>query len=157
MNWSVIVLYTPITITPTEFFNMNACWSNQYLQLIQFLKTGLFFSNELFKEPFIWHSLIFFLNPADHIRFFSVLLESNIDTGYIHRWLTPFQLKTFQLKLSQYVCYIIWERRCTKMIVGRLLKVTVSYIRIDKSYGTQILSPNVLEQGLWNDFIFWIM
>ena len=57
---------------------------------------------------------------------FSVMLESNIDTGYIHWRLTPFQSEKLQLKLSQYLRYIIWESHCTKMIVGRLLKLTLS-------------------------------
>ena len=34
---------------------------------------------------------------------------------------------------SQYVCYIIWESHCTKIIVARLLKLIVLYIRIDES------------------------
>ena len=84
-------------------------------------------------EPFIWHDFMFFLNPANHIRFFSVILESDIDPGYIHWTLTPFQLQKFQLKVSQYVCYIIWESHCTKIIVVRLLRLIVLYIRIDKS------------------------
>ena len=37
------------------------------------------------------------------------MLESDIDPGYIHWTLAPFQLEKFQLKVSQYVCYIIWE------------------------------------------------
>ena len=97
------------------------------------LKAVLFFLCELFKEPFIWHDFMFFLNPANHIRFFSVILESDIEPGYIHWTLTPFQLEKFQLKFSQYVCYIIWESHCTKIIVARLLKLIVLYIRIDES------------------------
>ena len=34
---------------------------------------------------------------------------------------------------SQYVCYIIWESHCTKIIVARLLNLIVLYIRIDES------------------------
>ena len=83
--------------------------------------------NCLFKEPFISHDFTFFFNPANHIRFFSVILESDIDRGYIHWTLPPFQLEKFQLKISQYVCYIIWESHCTKIIVVRLLKLKVSY------------------------------
>ena len=112
---------------------MNACWSNQYYQLLQFLKAGIFLWHELFKKPFIWHNFTFFLNPANHIRFFFVILESDIDPGYIHWTLTLFQSEKFQLKFSQYVCYIIWESHCTKIIVARLLKLIVLYIRIDES------------------------
>ena len=39
----------------------------------------------------------------------------------------------FQLKVSQYVCYIIWESQCTEIIVVRLLKFIVLYIPIDES------------------------
>ena len=60
---------------------------------------------------------MFFLNAASHIRFFSVILELDIDPRYIHWTLTPLQLEKFQLKVSQHVCYIIWESHCTKIIV----------------------------------------
>ena len=69
---------------------------------------------------------MFFINPASHIRFFTVILESDIDLGYIHWILTPLQLKKFQLKVSQHVCNIIWESHCIKIIVARFLKLTVS-------------------------------
>ena len=96
---------------------------------------------------------MFFLNPANHIRFFSVILESDIDLEYIHWTLTPFQLEKFQLKVSQYVCYIIWESHCTKIIVARLLKLIVLYILFVSmnQHATQILRPNFLEQGLQKD------
>ena len=74
---------------------------------------------------------MFFLNPANHIRFFSVILESDIDTGYIHWTLTLFQSEKFQLKFSQYVCCLFWARRCIKIIAARLLKLAVSYIHIE--------------------------
>ena len=94
---------------------------------------------------------MFFLNPANHIRLFSVILVSNIDLGYIHWALTPFQLKKFQLTFSQYVYYIIWESHSSKIIVARLLKRTVSYPEVYLyrwvTMGTQILSPNFLEKG----------
>ena len=51
------------------------------------------------------------------------LVTSDIDPAYINWALTPFQLEKFQLKVSQYVCYIIWESHCTKIIVARLLKL----------------------------------
>ena len=111
---------------------MNASWSNQYEQLLQFLKAGLFLWHELIKEPFIWQNFMFFLNPANHIRLFSVILESDIDPGYIHWTLTLFQSEKFQLKFSQYVCYIIWESHRSKTIAARLLKLTVSYTHIDE-------------------------
>ena len=71
---------------------------------------------------------MFFLNPANLIR-----LESDVDPEYIHWTLTPFQLEKFQLKVSQYVYYIIWESNCTKIMVARLLKLIVLYIRINES------------------------
>ena len=58
---------------------------------------------------------MFFPNPAYHIRFFSVVLDSDIDPGYIHWALTLFQSEKFQQKFSQYVCYIIWESHGTKL------------------------------------------
>ena len=61
------------------------------------------------------------------------ILKSDIDPGYIHWTLTPLRLEKFQLKFSQYMCYIIWESRCTKIIVARLLKLIVLYICIDES------------------------
>ena len=76
---------------------------------------------------------MFFLNPANHIRFFSVILESDIDPGYIHWTLTLFQSEKSQLKFSQYVCYIIWESHFTKIVTARLLKLTVSKIHIEES------------------------
>ena len=42
-------------------------------------------------------------------------------------------MEKFQLNVSQYVCYIIWESHCNKIIVARLLKLVVLYIHIDKS------------------------
>ena len=42
-------------------------------------------------------------------------------------------IEKFQLKVSQYVCYIIWESRCTKFIVARLQKFRVLYICIHES------------------------
>ena len=42
-------------------------------------------------------------------------------------------MEKFQLKVSQYVCYIIWESHCTKIIVARLLKLIVLYICINES------------------------
>ena len=77
---------------------------------------------------------MFLLNPASHIRFFSVILESYIDPVYIHWALTPFQLEKFQLKISQHVCYIIWVIHYTKIIVARLLKLTVSYPEVYSYY-----------------------
>ena len=125
-----------------------------------FWKLDYFFD---FKEPFIWHDFMFFLNPTNHIRIFSVIFESNIDTGYTHWRLTLFQPEKFQLKLSQYVCYIMWESHCTKMIVDRLLKLTVLYIRIDES----VWHPNIESKCFRTrfgkrltaaeKFIFWIM
>ena len=60
-------------------------------------------------------------------------------------------MKKFQLKLSQYVCYVIWESHYTKIIVGRLLKLQCRIFVSINQNGTQILSSNVLEQGLWKD------
>ena len=135
-----------------------------WISISSFLKTGLFFWHQLFKEPYIWHDFMFFLNPANHhIIFFSVILESDIDTGYIHWRLTPFQLEKFQLKLSQYVRHIIWESHCTKIIVGRLLKLTVLYIRIDESVWHPNTEPKcfrtrfVKRLRAAEKFIFWIM
>ena len=69
---------------------------------------------------------------------------SDINLGYIHWTLTPFQSDKFQLKVSHYVCYIIRERHCTKIIVSRLLKLTVSYLEVYSyrciSMDTQTLS-----------------
>ena len=48
----------------------------------------------------------------------------------------------FQQKASQYVCYKIWESRCTKIIVSRLLKLIVLYIRIDESVWHPNTEPN---------------
>ena len=50
----------------------------------------------------------------------------DIYLGYIH-WAFSFQLEKFQLKVFQYVYYIIWKSHCTKTIVARLLKPTLSY------------------------------
>ena len=107
------------------------------------------FWHGLFKEPFIWHNVMFFLNPANHIRFFSVILESDIDPGYIHWTLTLFQSEKFLLKFSQYVCYIIWKNHYTKIIGARLLKLTVSYIHVDESVWHPNTEPRFfIEQGL---------
>ena len=122
-----------ITNTRSESLNINACCSNQYKQLLQFLKTGLFFWDELFKELFIWHDFMFLLNPAKHIRFSYLTIQSDIHPGYIHWTLTQLQLYKFQLNVSQYVCYIIWDSHWNKIIVSRFLKLTVLYIRIDES------------------------
>ena len=35
--------------------------------------------------------MMFFLNPANHTRFFSVMLESHIDPGYINWTLTAIE------------------------------------------------------------------
>ena len=43
---------------------------------------------------------------------------------------------------SQYVCYIIWESDCTKLIVARLLKLIVLYIFIDESVWHLNTEPN---------------
>ena len=109
---------------------------------------GLFLWHELTKEPFIWHNFMFFLNSANHIRLFSVILESDIDAGYIHWTLTLFQSEKFQLKFSQYVCYIIWESCWTK-IIGRLPKLTVSYIYIDES----VWHPNTMPKCFRTRFV----
>ena len=50
---------------------------------------------------------MFFLNPANYIRFFLVILVSDIEPEYIHGTLTTLQLEKFQPKVSQYVFYII--------------------------------------------------
>ena len=64
---------------------------------------SIFLTWPLIKEPFIWHDFMFFLNPANHIKFLSVILEPDINPGYIYWTITSFQLEKFQLKLSQYV------------------------------------------------------
>ena len=42
-------------------------------------------------------------------------------------------MEKFQLKFFQYMCYIVWESHCTKIIVARLLKLIVLYIGINES------------------------
>ena len=79
---------------------------------------------------------------------FQYLSMSDNDSGYIDWTLTPFQLEKFQLKISQYVCYIIWEGHFTKTIAARLLKLIVLYIRIDESVWHLNAEPKFLEQGL---------
>ena len=56
-----------------------------------------------------------------------------IDLGYIHWTLTLSQLDKFQLNVSQYVWNISSESHCTKIIVARILKLTVSYVCIKES------------------------
>ena len=97
-------------------------------------ESSIFFWHELFKKPFIWLDLMLFLNPATLIRYYSQIWPRIYSLN-----INSFQLEKFQLKVSQYVCYIIWESHCTKIIVARLLKLTVLYIRIDES----VWHPNI--------------
>ena len=43
-----------------------------------------FFDMNSLKNSFILYDLMFFLNAANHIRVFSLILESDIDPGYIN-------------------------------------------------------------------------
>ena len=95
------------------------------------------------------------------------LITSDIRVRYWPRcilWtLTPFQMEKFQLKVSQYLCYIIWESHCTEIIVARLLKLIVLYIRIDESVWHPNTEPKffrtrfVKRLGPVEKFIFQIM
>ena len=86
---------------------------------------------------------MFFPNPANQIRFFSVILESDIDPGYIY-W-------TLTLKFSQYVCYITWESHCTKIIAARLLKLSIVYsywwISMAPKYWAQMFKNKVCKKS----------
>ena len=64
--------------------------------------------------------------------------ESDFDAGPIHWTLTPFRLEEFQLKVFQYVCYMIWKSHDTKIIVAMLLQPITLYIRI----GGSVWHPN---------------
>ena len=71
--------------------------------------------------------------PARTLKYTLLILQSDIDPGYIHWTLTSFQLEKFEVKVSEYLCYIFWESHSTKIIVARILKLTVMYICINES------------------------
>ena len=126
MNRSIWMLVGAISISSIFSF-----WKLDYFCVINCIKNPLS------------DNFMFFLNPANHIRLFSVILESDIDPGYFHWTWTPSKLEKIQLKVSQYVCYIIWESHCTKIIVARLLKLTVLYIHIYESVWHPNTEPKV--------------
>ena len=54
------------------------------------LKKYLYSLNNIFDttkildgKPFIWHDYMFLLKPANHIRFFSAIFESDMDRKYL--------------------------------------------------------------------------
>ena len=51
---------------------------------LRWLLLDYFFDINSLKNSFIWYDLIFFLNAANYIRVFSLILESDIDPGYIN-------------------------------------------------------------------------
>ena len=116
MNLSIWILVGAMSIS--SFFSF---WNLHYFCKLNCLKNSL--SNMISCSSSIK------LITSD---FFFVILESDIDSEYIYWALTPLQLEKFQLKFSQYVCYIIWKSHCTKIILARLLKLTVWYICIDE-------------------------
>ena len=65
------------------------------------------------------------------------LITSDIRVRYWPRMyslnINSIPLGEISTKVFQYVCYIIWESHCTKIIVARLLKRRMLYICIDES------------------------
>ena len=100
-------------ISFSSFFNF---WKLDYFSDINCSKNPLYLT---------WSYVL--LQPSNCIIFFLVILESTIGSGYFHRTLTPFQSEKLLLKVSQYVCCIIWESHYTRIIVARLLKLAESY------------------------------
>ena len=90
LNWPVIS-YTQIINAPSKSLNMNTCWSNieissyfifwklNYFSDMTFLKNIFDTRNILDDKPFMFY----FLNPANHIEFFSAILKLHMDPGYI--------------------------------------------------------------------------
>ena len=61
--------------------------------LVGAISISSFFSLwNLLKENFLWNDFMFFLNSVNHIRGLSVILESDIDPGYIQWNLTSIQI-----------------------------------------------------------------
>ena len=60
-------------------------------------------------------------NSTNHIRFFSVILESGLDSRYIllDNWRNSYQ------RFPRISFCITWESQCTKIIVARLLQLSV--------------------------------
>ena len=54
----------------TQPVNFSICLFVGAISISSFFssETGFFFWHELFKEPFIWHDFMFFLNPSNDMR-----------------------------------------------------------------------------------------
>ena len=108
---------------PSESFNWNTCWSNQNQQLLQLLKTGLFFWHKLLKESFFWHGFMLFFNPANHIRIFSVILESDMDPQYMSLNIESIPIGRYSNQRFSSMCILynlrksVYLRHSTKVVV----------------------------------------
>ena len=124
---------------PSESFNWNTCWSNQNQQLLQLLKTGLFFWHKLLKESFFWHDFMLFFNPANHIRIFSVILESDMDPQYMSLNIESIPIGRYSNQRFSSMCILynlrksVYLRHSTKVVavysgIYRGIFILLSYI-----------------------------
>ena len=67
-----------------------------------FLKS-IFDTREILDDRLL---MLFYINLANHIKFFSVILKSDVDPECILLNINPFQSEKFQPEPSHYECFL---------------------------------------------------
>ena len=91
--------------------------------------------------------MFFFLNPATHIDFFSVILKSNMDQGCILLNIDHIPIREIPVKAFPAKVFYVSETVCTKIVVARLQP---SGLRLKQGNIASIKTTNVTK-------ILWIV
>ena len=132
---------------------MNAYWSNNKISsYFSSWKLDCFFDMAILKTIFDTRKILndkpflsFFLNPANHIEFFSVILKSDMEPGCIFLNINPISIKkNTNQSLPSISVSCNWESLCTKIVAARLYASGLrlkhgNIISIKTTYSTQIL------------------
>ena len=112
VNLSILMLVGAISISSffsfwkLDYFSDMNCWKNPLFDMISCSSSTQLITSDI------------------RVRYWPRIYSLNINS---------IPIGEIPTKGFQYVCYIIWESHCTKIIVARLLKLIVLYIRIDES------------------------
>ena len=102
---------------PNKSLNMNTYWSNIKIgSCFSFWKLDYFTDMRLFKnivdtrKLLVDKSFMFFLNPANHIKIYSVILKSDMEPGYILLKIKPISIREIPTRAFPVSVFDIVER-----------------------------------------------
>ena len=102
---------------PNKSLNMNTYWSNIKIgSCFSFWKLDYFTDMRLFKnivdtrKLLVDKSFMFFLNPANHIKIYSVILKSDMEPGCILLKIKPISIREIPTRAFPVSVFDIVER-----------------------------------------------